>query len=60
MTHEQHAAGTLHVWRPSSPPQRTSRFLQLACFAPDKVHALLTLARDHLASIDHPNQLTWD
>lgn len=30
------------------------------CFSRDKVHALLTLARDHLVQMEHPEQLSWD
>lgn len=30
------------------------------CFPRDKVHALLTLARDHLVQMEHPEQLTWE
>ncbi len=32
---------------------------EMQCFAPDKVQALLTLARDRLAAIERPDQLTW-
>jgi hypothetical protein len=32
----------------------------MQCFSPDKVQALLTLAKDHLASIERPDQLTWE
>lgn len=32
----------------------------MQCFAPDKVNALLVLARDHLAHIQQPSQLSWD
>ena len=34
--------------------------MEMQCFPQDKVHALLTLARDHLQQIEHPDQLTWD
>jgi hypothetical protein len=34
--------------------------VEMQCFAPEKVQALLTLAKDHLAAIEHPHQLTWD
>ena len=30
------------------------------CFPRDKVHALLTLARDHLVQMEHPEQLSWE
>lgn len=33
---------------------------EMQCFAPEKVGALLTLARDHLAAIERPEQLTWE
>jgi len=32
----------------------------MQCFPREKVHALLTLARDHLQQIEHPEQLIWD
>ena len=32
----------------------------MQCFAPEKVQALLTLAKDHLAAIERPEQLTWE
>lgn len=34
--------------------------VEMQCFPQAKVQALLTLARDHLAQIDHPDQLTWE
>jgi phosphoglycerate-specific signal transduction histidine kinase len=33
---------------------------EMQCFPQDKVHALLTLARDHLMQMEHPEQLTWE
>lgn len=32
----------------------------MQCFSRDKVNALLTLARDHLVQMEHPEQLSWD
>jgi hypothetical protein len=32
----------------------------MQCFPQEKVHALLTLARDHLVQMEHPDQLVWD
>lgn len=32
----------------------------MQCFDRDKVHALLTLARDHLVQMEHPEQLLWE
>lgn len=34
--------------------------VEMQCFPTDKVNALLTLARDHLATIERPDQLTWE
>ena len=34
--------------------------VEMKCFAEAKVQALLTLARDHLAAIERPDQLVWD
>ena len=34
--------------------------IEMQCFPQEKVQALLTLARDHLATIEHPGQLTWE
>ena len=34
--------------------------MEMQCFPPDKVQALLTLARDHLAAIERPDQLHWE
>jgi transcriptional regulator with XRE-family HTH domain len=34
--------------------------IEMQCFPRDKVHALLTLARDHLVQMEHPEQLTWE
>jgi hypothetical protein len=34
--------------------------LEMQCFPQEKVHALLTLARDHLVQMEHPEQLSWD
>jgi len=34
--------------------------IEMQCFPADKVQALLTLARDHLATIEHPDQLVWE
>lgn len=34
--------------------------IEMQCFPQDKVQALLTLARDHLAAIERSDQLTWD
>jgi predicted XRE-type DNA-binding protein len=34
--------------------------IEAQCFPPDKIAALLTLARDHLAAIERPEQLQWD
>lgn len=34
--------------------------VEMQCFAPDHVQALLTLARSHLHTIQTPEQLTWD
>lgn len=33
---------------------------EMQCFPQEKVHALLTLARDHLVQMEHPEQLSWD
>lgn len=33
---------------------------EMQCFPPDMVNALLTLAKDRLASVEHPNELIWD
>lgn len=33
---------------------------EMQCFSRDKVHALLTLARDHLVQMEHPEELTWE
>lgn len=32
----------------------------MKCFSQEKVHALLTLARDHLVQMEHPEQLDAD
>lgn len=32
----------------------------MQCFSRDKVNALLTLARDHLVQMEHPEQLSWE
>lgn len=34
--------------------------VEMQCFPADKVQALLTLARDHLAAIERPDQLVWE
>lgn len=34
--------------------------IEMQCFPRDKVNALLTLARDHLIQMEHPEQLTWE
>jgi hypothetical protein len=34
--------------------------IEMQCFPQDKIHALLTLARDHLVQMEHPEQLSWD
>jgi hypothetical protein len=34
--------------------------VEMQCFPREKVNALLTLARDHLQQIEHPEQLLWD
>lgn len=34
--------------------------LEMQCFSQDKVQALLTLARDHLVQMEHPEQLVWE
>jgi hypothetical protein len=34
--------------------------IEMQCFPADKVQALLTLARDHLAAIERPDQLVWE
>ena len=34
--------------------------IEMQCFPQEKVHALLTLARDHLMQMEHPEQLSWD
>ena len=34
--------------------------VEMQCFAPDKVQALLTLAKDNLASIERTDQLQWE
>ena len=34
--------------------------VEMQCFPAEKVGALLTLARDHLAQIEKPEQLIWD
>lgn len=33
---------------------------EMQCFHRDKVGALLTLARDHLAQMEQPEQLSWE
>lgn len=33
---------------------------EMQCYHPEKIGALLTLARDHLASIERADQLTWE
>lgn len=33
---------------------------EMQCFPQEKVQALLTLARDHLAAIERPDQLHWE
>jgi hypothetical protein len=33
---------------------------EMQCFHPDKIQALLTLAKDHLRAIERPEQLTWE
>lgn len=33
---------------------------EMQCFPRDKVSALLTLARDHLMQMEHPEQLSWE
>ncbi len=32
----------------------------MQCFSRDKVHALLTLARDHLVQMEKPEELSWE
>lgn len=34
--------------------------VDMQCFPRDKVNALLTLARDHLVQMEHPEQLSWE
>ncbi|HEX7639845.1 MAG TPA: CII family transcriptional regulator [Burkholderiaceae bacterium] len=34
--------------------------IEMQCFPQDKIHALLTLARDHLVQMEHPEQLSWE
>ena len=34
--------------------------VEMQCFPADKVQALLTLARDHLSTIERPDQLHWE
>jgi len=34
--------------------------VEMQCFPADKVQALLTLARDHLSTIERPDQLVWE
>lgn len=34
--------------------------LEMQCFPREKVNALLTLARDHLVQMEHPEQLSWE
>lgn len=34
--------------------------IDMQCFSRDKVNALLTLARDHLVQMEHPEQLSWE
>lgn len=34
--------------------------VDMQCFPRDKVSALLTLARDHLMQMEHPEQLSWE
>lgn len=34
--------------------------VEMQCFPQEKVQALLTLAKDHLAAIERPDQLTWE
>lgn len=34
--------------------------IEMQCFPQDKISALLTLARDHLVQMEHPEQLTWE
>lgn len=34
--------------------------VDMQCFNREKVNALLTLARDHLVQMEHPEQLSWD
>src|SRR3954464_13670418 len=50
----EHAAALLAACGLKVVPQ------DMQCFPRDKVHALLTLARDHLQQIEHPEQLSWD
>jgi len=33
---------------------------EMQCFHPEKIQALLTLAKDHLRAIETPEQLVWD
>lgn len=34
--------------------------IEMQCFSQEKVQALLTLARDHLTTIERPEQLSWE
>lgn len=34
--------------------------VEMQCFPADKVQALLTLARAHLAAVERPDQLVWE
>jgi hypothetical protein len=34
--------------------------VEMQCFQPEKIQALLTLAKDHLRAIQTPDQLIWD
>jgi hypothetical protein len=34
--------------------------VEMQCFPADKLQALLTLAKDHLAAIERPDQLVWE
>lgn len=33
---------------------------KMRCFDPAKIGAILTLAKEHLAQVDRPEQLTWE
>lgn len=33
---------------------------EMQCYHPDKMSALLTLARDHLVQMERPEQLVWE